>query len=116
MARALADPGAMPSFLEELARSEIVVPVFDAVEGAIDPSTFRVVSHAGHEGVAAYTSTDQLRLGMPSGGPCVALTGARLASGWDRSTSLLLNPGGTLGIALDWETVVSLGEPQPPTT
>lgn len=108
MARALADPGDMPSFLAELARSEVVVPVFDAVEGELDPSVFRVVRHAGHEGVAAYTSTEQLRLGMPRGGPCVALTGARLASGWDASTSLLLNPGGTLGIALDWETVVRL--------
>jgi hypothetical protein len=114
MARALTDPGAMPSFLEELGRSEIAVPVFDAVEGEIDPSTFRIVRYAGHGGVAAYTSTDQLRLGMPRAGPCVALTGARLASGWDRSTSLLLNPGGELGIALDWGTVVSLGGSQPP--
>lgn len=110
MARALADPASMPAFLDELTRSEIVVPVYDAVEGQVDPSVFRVVRHAGHEGVAAYTSKHQLRLGMPQGGPCVALTGARLSSGWDRSTSLLLNPGGTLGIALGWETVVGLGQ------
>lgn len=114
MARALADPGAMPSFLDELARSEIVVPVFDAVDGEIDPTTFRIVRHAGYEGVAAYTSTDQLRLAMSRGAACVALTGARLASGWDRSTSLLLNPGGTLGIALEWETVASLAGRHPP--
>jgi hypothetical protein len=110
MARALADPAAMPAFLDALAASEVIVPVFDATEGPVDPSVFRIVRHAEHEGVAAFTSREQLRLGMPDGGPCVTLTGARLASGWDRATSLLLNPGGTLGLALDWATVVALGQ------
>ena len=106
MARALTDPAAMPAFLETLAASEVIVPVLDPS----DPAGFRVVRHAGREGVAAFTSTEQLRAAMPEVGPCVAATGARLATGWDRSTSLLLNPGGTLGIALDWETVVALGQ------
>ncbi len=43
MARALAEPGAMPSFLDELARSELVVPAFDSGEGELDPSVFRIV-------------------------------------------------------------------------
>lgn len=110
MARALTDPAAMPAFLRALASSEVIVPVFRTRDGDLDPSLFRVVQHAGHEGVAAFTSAEQLALAVPEGGPCVAATGARLASGWDRETSLLLNPGGTLGIALGWETVVSLGQ------
>ncbi|MDQ3916124.1 MAG: SseB family protein [Actinomycetota bacterium] len=101
----------MDDFLRSLATAELILPAFEPKEGDVHPSTFRVVTYEGHTGVAAYTSRQQLVVAMKGRStlPCVSLTGSRLATGWDRKTSLLLNPGGVLGLAVKWRTVVGWG-------
>lgn len=108
MLAALMDPDEMPSFLAALATSELIVPLYRPSEGEVDPRVFNIVEVEGREGVAVYTSVAQMAYAAPTGGPCVQMTGGRLAQDWDGRTPLLLNPGGTLGLALDPETIETL--------
>ena len=108
MHAALMDPSKMASFIEKLAVSELIVPVYRPPREDLDPSVFNIVEYEGRKGVAVYTSIVQFAMAAPDGGPCVQMTGRRLASGWDQEASLLLNPGGSLGIALDTGTVDGL--------
>lgn len=108
MLAALMDPDAMASFLAILATSEVIVPLYRSSDGEVDPNVFNLVEVKGREGVAVYTSVAQMAYAAPTGGPCVQMTGRRLAQDWDDRTPLLINPGGTLGLALDPEKVATL--------
>ena len=108
MLAALVDPEAMPSFLDALSTSELIVPLYRPADEKVDPRVFNMVEVDGQEGVAVYTSIVQMAYAAPEGGPCVQMTGRRLAEDWDGHTPLLINPGGTLGLALDPQTVEGL--------
>ena len=107
MLAALRDPAQLPAFHAALADAELIVPLYPARDGEVDPRMFVHVVHEGRAGVAAFTSLRQMARADPSTRPCVQLTGRVLASGWDGTTSLLLNPGGELGLELTADFISS---------
>jgi hypothetical protein len=107
---ALLDPAALPAFHRELAASELLIPTSEPpAPGA--PRVFPLGQVGEHTGVPAYTSVTQIAHSEPPEGTSfVRLTGRELADGWDEETTLLINPGGTLGLALTAAEVRRLGK------
>lgn len=105
MLDALVDPAALPGFKASLSGAELIFPLYRGEDEDVDPTNLTVLKREGHEGIAAYTSTAQIARALPEGGPCVKMTGARFAEGWDGATPVLLNPGGDLGLVIDAATI-----------
>src|SRR5918996_1673913 len=102
MLEAMARGGSPERVYDALAGSVVLVPL--RAESREDPEgelNFIVTGVGARRGVAVFSSAQQLRKAASSVHRCARLTGAALARGWnDRSTDVLLNPGGDLGLVV----------------
>jgi hypothetical protein len=104
MYAALADPAAMPGFHAQLAESKLLVPLAEG-SSPRGPFVFPRVRFEERVGVPVFTSAEELVRVMPPESVYVEMTGREVALGLDDKTELLVNPGGTLGLALPAETL-----------
>jgi hypothetical protein len=112
MLEALVDPARLPAFHEALADGALLIPI-RAEGAAADPATvdvggplrFTKVSYKGQIGVPAFTSVTQMSKVVLPNSAFVEMSGRLLAAGWDDKTTLLVNPGGDLGLPVGAEVI-----------
>jgi type III secretion system (T3SS) SseB-like protein len=112
MLEALVDPARMPAFHEALGEGALLLPVRGGSAAqdprAVDlrgPMRFTTVTYQGRVGVPAFTSVTQMSKVAPPNSAFVEMSGRLLAAGWDDETTLLVNPGGDLGLPIGPEVI-----------
>ena len=111
MLEALLDPARMPAFHDALADASLLLPVRS--ESVADPESvnlrgpirFTKVTYQGTVGVPAFTSVTQMSKVASANSAFVEMSGRLLAAGWDGETTLLINPGGDLGLPVRPEVI-----------
>lgn len=118
MLEASTDESRYEAFLRALAEGELFIPQ----EGGDEPGRREVgedgeeislplVEHEGRTYVPVFTSLEQFRLGAPESMAFLRLRTDGLVEGWPQEHGMAINPGGTIGIALESDDVRGLAEP-----
>jgi hypothetical protein len=113
MLAALVDPARMAAFHDALAQGTLLIPLRPA--GGDEPTPldlrgplrFTRITYKGSRGVPAFTSVTQMtRVALPHS-TFAEMSGRLLAAGWDETTTLLVNPGGDLGLRIAADVIRS---------
>jgi hypothetical protein len=110
------------ALLVALAEADVFVPSPDAglreeqpvLAKLGDTLALPVVELGGDRFVPVFSSLRQLGLARPVGGGYLRFLGRSLAEIWPAGVSLVLNPGGELGLVLGAEQVVGVRDLPPP--